>query len=286
MHAMGCRASSDGLCLRPADLAPGDGVSARAELSGLRFHRVASPRDPAADTAYEALAREFGPRGEMEAREVIEARLRRTAAGDGELLYEMILVEDESGTAAVRDHTAVLVRGAHTARAVVHLSHVWVQPGLRGQGLAGWLRAVPLEAARRLARRAGAERLEALTLAAEMEHPDPPTGDRVGRLRAYGRAGFLAVDPVAVPYHQPNFRPQEAIDAGAGCPPLPMRLVIRRVGREQERELPGAEVRALVDALYHTYAADLRAEDIHAVEATLTRYPADHERVALVDPTT
>jgi alanine dehydrogenase len=47
----------------------------------LSFRRIASPGDPAAELAYEVLASEFAARGEMETREVIATRLKRTADG-------------------------------------------------------------------------------------------------------------------------------------------------------------------------------------------------------------
>ncbi|RIL00294.1 MAG: hypothetical protein DCC71_18820, partial [Proteobacteria bacterium] len=138
------------------DLAPGDRPAAARDWSDVRVHRVAQPADPDFALAYERLWRAFGAAGEMERREVIEARLgwdpARPVAGAA-LAYELLVLRRGGALAALRDHSAVVRLGADgrplPGPVVVHLSHAWVEPPLRGSGLAAWLRALPLQAARR-----------------------------------------------------------------------------------------------------------------------------------------
>jgi hypothetical protein len=166
----------------------------------------------------------------------------------------------------------------------VHLSHVLVAPPWRGGGLAGWLRAWPIAAARRCLAAAGKPEQSPITLVAEMEHPRAEQADTIIRLKAYAKAGFVKVDPAAAPYLQPDFRPPAEVDA-TGVRPLPMGLVLRRVGRERETAIAGRELREIVTSLYGMYATGFRAQDMRVAYDSLARYPADDATVALVPPT-
>jgi hypothetical protein len=75
------------------------------------------------------------------------------------------------------------------------------------------------------------------------------------------------------------------IDASGGARPLPFQLIIRRVGRETEATIRGAEVRRLVRALYAMYGAQFRPQDMAHPALSLDSYPADDAEVALVAPT-
>jgi GNAT superfamily N-acetyltransferase len=270
----------------PADLAPGDGKALELDCREFDIDRICSSGHPLFALAYEGLWREFGSHQTMETREVIMQRLAWHPAtalgGDCWLRYEMILVRRQSQFVAVRDHTAVVTRQRGAPHAVVHLSHVLVDAAWRRTGLAGWLRAWPLQTARACLAAAGFPSVSPITLVAEMEHPDPGFPDRMIRLKAYEKAGFKKVDPAVVKYFQPDFRAPEEIDAGGGPRPLPFSLILRRVGREQEGAIRGAEVREIVECLYTMYGASFREKDIAVVRQS--SYPPAEAEISLVAP--
>ena len=272
----------------PADLAPGDQAALRLEASAIRVWPVRSADDPWFSRAYERLWAEFGESNEMEKREVIASRLAWDPArpiGGHRYLYEMLVVEREGELVAVRDHTAItpVQRSAAPGAVIVHLSHVLVEAHWRGKGLAGWLRAFPLQAARECAAAGGAG-AGSITLVAEMEPPAQADAATLRRLASYGRAGFRKIDPARVHYAQPDFRSAAAIDA-SGVQPIPLGLVIRRVGRENEPQIRGAEVRAIVAALYGMFALHVRAEHMTSLWAAHDELPADEDLLDLVHPT-
>src|SRR5262245_34604883 len=276
---------------RPADLAPGDVAATDFDWSELTLRRVTGPTDPEFAAAYEYLWREFGPRGEMERRPVIVERLAwdpRRPDGQTALLYEMLVVRRGDELVAVRDHTAVVPldeRGRpRRIPTVVHLSHVLIGPSHRGSGLAAWLRALPLEAARRCMRGCRQAPETPIVLVAEMEHPVDGDIERVRRLRSYERAGFQKVDPAAAPYAQPDFRSAEEL--GADTPvAVPLALVIRRVGRERESHVPADELAAIVDAVYAVYARHVPARAIEPLRADAAVWIARQRQVRLLPPT-
>lgn len=276
---------------RPADLAPGDVSATDFDWSALTLRRVTGPDDPEFTPAYEYLWREFGPRGEMERRAVISARLGWDPArpnGNAALLYEMLAVRRGNELVAVRDHTAVVrLDGRGKPRpgpTVVHLSHVLIGPSDRGTGLAGWLRALPLEAARRAARAMRQAPETPTVLVAEMEHPIPGDAERLRRLRSYERAGFQKVDPAAAPYQQPDFRPADEL-GGVSPVSVPLALIVRRVGRERESHLPAEELAAIVDAVYAVYARHVPPSAIDPLRAAAAEWAARHRQVRLLPPT-
>lgn len=253
----------------PDDLAPGDARAREMDRAALRFVLVDGPDHPLFDRAYRRLWQEFGARGEMEAREIIAARL----AWRPPLLYLLIAALDGDALVGLRDHTAIATPGL----VVVHLSHVVVEPSHRGGGLAGWMRALPLQAARACA--PGCDRV---VLVGEMEHPDG-TPETLARLRSYARAGFLKIDPAAVDYAQPDFRPPAEIDA-TEVRPVPLMLIVRRVGAEAEATITGAEVRALVGALYTMFAVHAKPEHMAPLWSRHARLPAPDASVRLLPP--
>lgn len=240
------------------DLAPGDQRAGGLDVTRLRIHIIRDPDDPLFPRIYERLWHEFGHRNEMETRDVIVARLahdlRDRVAGHG-LQYQLLAILDGDEIVGLRDHTAIVP--PDSIATLVHLSHVIVEPRHRGTGLAGWLRALPLQAARACSQQLGRP-CTAITLVGEMEHPDDAP-DVQTRLRSYDRAGFRKLDPRQVPYHQPDFRPAAEIDA-TEVRPVPLMLVLRRVGREHEHEVPAAEVREIVTGLYTLFAVHQRRE--------------------------
>lgn len=258
------------------DLAPGDAKSAALDLSRFTFERIRSTDDPHFAEGFARLWEVFGPRDEMEQRDVLARRFQRAP----EVLYEMVLVKEGERFAAVRDHTAIPAGDG----VVVHLSHNFVAPDFRRTGLAGWMRALPLLAARECAAAHGIAN-SWITLVGEMEFETPGEPERTIRLRAYEKAGFRKIDPASVRYHQPDFRAAEAIDKSGGARPLPFQLVIRQVGRENETAISGWRVRQLVTALYALYGPHSRPQDMAHPALRLDGYPNDDAMVALVSPT-
>jgi hypothetical protein len=254
-----------------SDLAPGDIQSASLDFASFEVHMIRSTRDEWFETAYQALWYEFGEKGEMERRETLEARFNLVPS----MVYEMVLVQKDGELAAIRDHTLIPCAGA----IVVHLSHNLVMPNFRRTGLAGWMRALPVVSARLVSP------LDFVILAGEMEYDDGKDPNRAIRLMAYEKAGFLKVDPSVVHYYQPDFRDPAIIDQSRGAQPLPFQLLLRRVGRERELTITGAEVRRIVRAIYRMYAEQFRPQDMAHPLLSLESYPGDGEAVALVPPT-
>ncbi len=242
----------------PADLAPGDARALELDRRDLDVSRVGFGHDPLFELAYEQLWNEFGHLQSMESREVIERRLAwhpATRIGDCWLRYELVLVRRQGRFVAVRDHTAVVKPKSGTPQAVVHLSHVLIpSPSL-------------------------------ITLVAEMAHPDPQRPTSLTPLAAYEKAGFKKVAPDAASYVQPDFRPPGQIDASGGPRPLPFVLILRRVGREEELVIRGAELREIVESLYRMYGAGFREQDMAVVWESLRDYPGDDAEIPLVAPT-
>jgi len=277
--------------LRPDDLAPGDRAAAARDWADLEVRRIRDPEDPDFAVAYEKLWTEFGGRGEMERRRVIRERLAWDPTRPVEraaLAYELLLLRRAGALVALRDHTAV-VRLDEGGRplpgpVVVHLSHALVEPEHRGSGLAGWLRALPLQTARRCTAAVGCAPATPIVLVAEMEPPDPSRPIRMPRLISYERAGFRKVDPSAAPYAQPDFRPPEVL-AGVTPEPIPLTLVLRRVGREHESTMPAEEVAAVVEAIYAVYAVHVPAHAMDPLRAAAARWTAREGSFPLLPPT-
>jgi GNAT superfamily N-acetyltransferase len=277
--------------LRAEDLAPGDREVASQDWSDLSVRRVEGPSDPDFALAYERLWREFGARGEMERRRVIEERLDWDPArppGHAALAYEMLVLRRRGALAALRDHSAVVRLDARQqplhGPVVVHLSHALVLPPARGSGLAAWLRALPLQVARRAAAAAGCGADASVVLVAEMEPPDSAEPERMVRLRSYERAGFQKVDPAAAPYAQPDFRSPEGL-AGENAQAVPLSLVLRRTGREHESHMPAAELAAVVESIYAVYGVHVPAVALEPLRAAAAEWTARRPTFRLLPPT-
>lgn len=271
------------------DLAPADFRSADFDWTGLGVHFVATPCDKHFDRGYAALWEEFGAKNELESRGVLDRRFgwrpEHPTPGGYAMRYEMIVVHQDGTLAAVRDHTAVVDINRPERPCVVHLSHLLIAPPWRGSGLAGWMRALPMFTARDCLKRA-AQPPRPIVLVAEMEPADPTEAGNIGRLIAYEKVGFLKVDPKRVNYLQPDFRPPAVIDEHGGPTPLPLSLIVRRVGRESEPRVNGGELRAVVESLYTMYGESFRPADMRPTWDSLATYPADDEIIDLIRPST
>jgi len=275
--------------LIPGDLSPGDSRAREFDFADLTIDRIRSTRDPLFRLAYDRLWEEFGSKHEIERQSVLEKRFAIDPATVREntwMMYEMLIVRRDEAFAAVRDHTAIVHKAANgDINVVVHLSHLLIDKAFRKTGLAGWMRAFPLQTARDVLAASGHARASTTALVAEMEMPHPAHPDRLIRLRAYEKAGFSKIDPKAIPFIQPDFRDPATIDLTGGPQPLPMALIVRRVGREAERVIPAREVRSMVKSLYHMYAAAFREADMRQCFTVLKSIPNDETPIRLLPPT-
>jgi len=270
----------------PADLAPGDMKSLQRDWSGIELQCVESADDPGFDTAFGALWAEFGASSEVEQPTILSRRLLwngdRLVEGCA-LRYRLVLLKSGGKLAAVRDHTAIVRDGIEGA--IVHLSHNLIAPEWRRTGLAGWLRALPIQTARNCLAAQQRPVWSPITLVGEMKILSRDDPSSFGRLKAYEKAGYLMIDPRRIHYLQPDFRPPDEIDLGGGPRPLSLGLIIRRVGRERELTISGAETFSIVEALYRMYGKTFRRRDMAAVLASLEGYPASDEVIDLLPPT-
>ncbi len=229
--------------------------------------------------AYAVLAAEFGPRGELERREVIarwldeptERREERHGA-TLERTYHLLVARDEQGAlAGVRDCHVILDRAA--GNATLYLAHVLVLPRYRRTGLGALFRTEAITMALRDLRDRGLPASIDLVLAAEMEPCALDDEASIIRLAAYGKDGFAAIAPSALPYCQPDFRDLgQAPDGEARARPIPLLAVVRFLGHEGARSLPRPLARAFVTHLYavfetHVLEGHLRALETRTLEA-------------------
>jgi hypothetical protein len=270
----------------PEHLAPGDAKSLEGDWAGMELHRITSSEDPFFERAFGALCAEFGDAGEMEQVSVIAKRMQwlpEQLINGASMQYALQLVTHAGEFVAVRDHTVIILESE--PRAVVHLSHNLVAPEWRRSGIAGWMRALPVATAMDSLQSLRLPITSPITLIGEMEHFDPTRSATLVRLTAYEKAGFKMVDPSRVSYLQPDFRDPSEIDLSSGPQPLPLTLMLRRIGREAEDFVGGAEILHGVKALYKMYAAEFRSADMHQVYESLKAYPASRDRIPLKPPT-
>lgn len=270
----------------PEHLAPGDARSLEGDWADMELHRITSPEDPFFSQAFGALSAEFGDAGEMEQASVIARRMQwlpEQMINGASMQYALQLVTRRGEFVAVRDHTVIILESE--PRAVVHLSHNLVSPDWRRSGIAGWMRALPVATAMDSIQTLRLPSASPVTLVGEMEHFDPTRSATLVRLTAYEKAGFKMVDPELVSYLQPDFRDPAEIDISSGPQPLPLTLMLRRMGHEAEGFVSGAEIFHNVKALYKMYASEFRSADMYQVYESLKNYPAAGARIPLKPPT-
>ena len=270
----------------PADLAPGDMKSLERDWSGIELQCIKSPEEPGFDAAFGALWAEFGANSEVEQPTVLSRRLLWNVSQLFEgcaLRYRLIVLRSGGKLVAVRDHTAIVRDGAEGA--IVHLSHNFVAPEWRRTGLAGWLRALPIQTGRTCLAEQQRPANSPITLVGEMKFLDRNDPSTFVRLKAYEKAGYLMIDPRKIHYLQPDFRAPDEIDLGGGPKPLSLALIVRRVGRENDLTISGAETLNIAEALYRMYGATFRQRDMVPLIASLQKYPASGEVIDLLPPT-
>lgn len=270
----------------PAHLAPGDSKSLEGDWLEIELHRIEHAGDPFFEMAFGALWDEFGFKGEMEQAAVIADRLKwnlRHSIDGASLRYALVLFTHRGEFVAVRDHTVILLEDQPGA--VVHMSHNLVARDWRRSGIAGWSRALPVSTALECLAELKRPADSPVTLVGEMEALDKSQPDTQIRLMAYEKAGFKMVDPKRVNYLQPDFRHPQEIDKTMGPIPVPLRLMLRRVGRETETSVSGAEVLHVVHALYRMYGVGFRKSDMKVVMDSLLAYPDLNESIELLSPT-
>jgi GNAT superfamily N-acetyltransferase len=231
--------------------------------------------------AYGALDAEFGPRGELERREVIarwldgptpETELRRR--------YHLLVARDPHGAfAGARDGHVFVDRSGERPVALVYLAHSFVVPRYRRTGLGARFRSEPIALAHRALDDSGIARSAAdLVLAAEMEPAVAEDPASYVRLAAYAKDGFAAIAPAALPYCQPDFRDLDALSRETPRP-LPLLAIVRWVGHEGAASLPKKLARAFVAHLYAAFATHVRADRLAALSArtlgVLDAFPSD-----------
>lgn len=245
----------------PRDLAPGDLVPHKNLPSGIELCRIETSDDPLFELAYCLLEEEFGKSNEIETREVLIDRLTWRADRADEkgfvMRYELLVLKVAGEIAAVRDHSAIISNGEMT----VHLSHVLVLPDWRRYGLATVLRTLPVTFARATAAIAGVPNAR-VTLFCEMELLNLSDPTNLIRRISYEKAGFLAISS-GHGYLQPDFRAPSLIAADPeGSKPVPMDLLFRRIGREQESEMSGSELFVHLERIYQMFGRGISPESM------------------------
>ena len=270
----------------PSDLAPGDAKSATLDWTGYELHRIRSIDEPLFSAAFYPLWQEFHAGNEIEQPDVLADRMKWNPAelvNGIALLYELLLITRNGEFVGVRDQTAIVRPEFGTA--VVHLSHNLVAPPYRRSGIAGWLRALAIQTARACLTAQNLSPNGQVYLVGEMEPANPSNEARTVRLTAYEKAGYRKVDPSRVRYLQPDFRSPAEIDASPGPQPVPLNLLVRKVGRESETEIRAETVHRIATCLYEMYAMEFRPQDMEGVWRNLTHFPRGEELIDLLPPT-
>lgn len=256
------------------DLYAGEGAARFAEATA-RFvgTEVRDPDGPGFDAAFGAMHGYFGPKNEIERREILEEWLRRPLSeGSLRVTYQLLAWRDR-GTGALAGVRDTFV-GVDLEQGLcgVLLSHSFVPEPYRRSGVATLIRTAPAAVARREVAAAGLDpQTTPIVLCAEMEPCVPADRGSLVRLLSYGRSGYSSVPPSVVPYCQPDFRP---LPLPTPPTPIPMPFVVRWLGSEGAGWLPTR----LVDLLVRSFCAlHLRAcEPSHV----LALAAADRARLA------
>jgi hypothetical protein len=230
-------------------------------LDALKRYRIEEITGPGAafDQAYAALWEEFGLRGELELPEVLLGELKgRPANKNLQVGYHLMSFFEGKQLVGVRDVFSVL--DSERKSCYVLLSHSLVLPPWRRSGVGALIRAAPAAIGRRALAQADYSQGE-LLLMAEMDPLDPASDPTMIRLLAYGGAGYRVIPPQVLPYVQPDFSGWQR--ARRDPHPLPLMIVYRWVGHEQEPALPGWLGQLLADGIDEIHRQD-NPEDTQA----------------------
>lgn len=255
----------------PADLPPDEAPKALASLRRFRLEQVTEPGSRAFEAAWQAMDAYFGPSGELESPETL-ARFVSSPVIDYapglEGRYTLIVAWEGDTLVGVRDAYVDLDLNAGVC--VAALSHVWLAPHVRRQGLASVMRALPASLARELVAQRFPDPSEIETLVvAEMEPPCEANAGELARLFAYGRSGFKALDPWRFPYSQPDFR--DPLPADAAHTALPMLMLARWLDHPGVSALPLRLVASIPRLFYLTHRMSLPASRVDPSERHLLR---------------
>jgi 4-aminobutyrate aminotransferase/(S)-3-amino-2-methylpropionate transaminase len=250
------------LPLDPRDLHIGEGA-ARFDAANARYvgTRIVSGAGQPFAEAWEAMNGFFGPRNEIERREVLERWLRDPIDhGHIRVRYHLLAWHDRrtGELAAVRD---IFVATDIVAQiCVVLLSHSFVLPAHRRGGTAALLRTAPAAIARMDLADRKLNPDSPILLVAEMEPLDPSDDGTLVRLLSYGRAGYRVLHPEACPYFQPDFRDVRAL--GIPAHHVPMALVLRWLGHDAADELPASYAAAIVHHFRRIHSRAVGKDDL------------------------
>lgn len=273
------------------------------ELRKYELWNIESPDHPEFKTAYDMLWKEFGAAAEMEREDAIRGFLRDnsyepTLTGTF-VRYFLIIAKDKEGRVrGVRDGSVLINPSYAPDLCLVYLSHIYMMPEARGTVLSYALRTSPVEIAMQFL--VDLEKMGKLSLpqpdapgkyfgmrmdlAAEMEYFDPAERISWQRLLFYGRGGFDAINPRHFPYRQPDFREPAEI-ATSGYQPVPLMLLLRRMGRERQATLAIEEARAVMRLLYDDFAChcsiELLDNSLQLVLDRLAERAKEHDYVEL-----
>lgn len=244
----------------------------------LQAHIITTPSDSQFMRGYCALNNYFGHRNEMEAIEVLTSRLtwRHTTLSDTfQLHYEMAVLLDESGELACTGDYSVILDRTSAQPAVVHLSHIRIEPPFQKKGIFNQHMIPLIIAAAENAKQIFNKPANLpVVIVGEMDHPFfNHSEETIPRINLFIRAGLRLVDPGAATYYQPDFRSFAEIDAAGAAEGLPLALMLRWVGREYQAFITGSELLHIVKSLYAMYGKTFRVQDMAVVYKTLTDYP-------------
>jgi hypothetical protein len=208
-------------------------VKERYQLNSLRA------ADENFDAAYEMLDSFFGPRGELEEKQVLAKMIEQRDIWFAQdtlfTRYHILTALHQGALVGVRDcYTEI---DPKRKICLIALSHSFIAPEHRRTGLAALFRELPVMLAKELCRELFSTNDNVpILVTAEMEPAEPTQQATMIRYISYGRAGFSAIDPTFLPYSQPDFRDLDAL--GFSHVGIPLVAVIRWVGHEAEKTIP------------------------------------------------
>lgn len=237
----------------------------RVKPPPITFERVGAAEF---DVAYDALARYFAPRGEVDAREALR-RVHAEPWEHGALLcsYEAVLARDAAGVLLGASDLYVLLDRARGVGTCL-ISNVHVEPGPRSRGVGLWmdeaLGAFLDEIAAERGFPPGGPRL----VVGDVEAIDADDLDTWTRLVLWSLRGLRLI-----PYDVFPLKHLSNVDAaGRRLPPMPAFLLIRGAGEPRRLDRLGRDtLHSLADGLAAINAALIGDEDAAEYLAWLRR---------------